>query len=218
MGKNDFALYETYSEKLFCQLVIDISSPIREVYFTELNKGLEVFNKVILNDSNLSQSLEIGIMAYNGTIKTLQEPSLAQNFSMPRISPSCISTINDAVNQAIDKVEARKKWYKEIGQPYLRPWIVLLSHSIISTEHDFRRLAQKIQSGIDTKRYHFLPVCFENSGFEVLQQLSGGKGHALQLRIDEIEALFRERLPRLLFDVITWDPEMPLGVEYKGLF
>lgn len=206
MGKNDFEIIENFCQKLFCLFVIDVSSPISEDYITELNRGLEVFHQAILSDGILRQCLEIGIMTYNGSIETLQEPSLAQNFRMPKLSSSYASTTFEAIYLAIDKIGTRIRWYKETGQPFFRPWIVLLSHSKISSGLDFNRLALKINSDTDAKRYHFLPVCFDSSSIEALQLLSGNNKPAIQLSLKDMKSFFQSELPLKLLIVV--DPEL----------
>ena len=32
--------------------------------------------------------------------------------------------MGEAIDEAIELVEARKSWYKVTGQPYYRPWII----------------------------------------------------------------------------------------------
>jgi uncharacterized protein YegL len=78
----------------------------------------------------------------------------------------------NAVNEAIDKVQARKKWYKDTGQNYYRPWIILITDGEPDPGQDVAGLASRIKSDINDKRYAFLPIGVEGANMSVLGQIA----------------------------------------------
>ena len=165
MAKNDFSAEaaENYEQKCLCVLVLDVSGSMRGTPIEELNKGLKDFYEEISSDVTTSQRLEISIITFSNTVITLQEPALVENITMPTLTASGSTEMVNAINYAIDMVDARKKWYKETNQNYYRPWIILMTDGEPDDDQDVAGLAQRIQNDTRNKRYAFLPIGVELS-------------------------------------------------------
>jgi len=212
MAKNDFSAEsaENFEQKCLCVLVLDVSGSMREIvdksnmkYTGEkvymdgkqynlvtggvskldlLNEGLRNFYNEICADETTSQRLELSIITFNDYVKVVQEPALPENITIPTLEADGDTALADAVNEAIDKVEARKKWYKETGQPYYRPWIILMTDGEPNKGQDIDSLAQRIQGDTAAKKYAFLPVGVEGADMEVLQKIAGSGMKAAKLK------------------------------------
>lgn len=175
MAKNDFSAEaaENYEQKCLCVLVLDVSGSMRGTPIEELNKGLKDFYEEISSDVTTSQRLEISIITFSNTVITLQEPALVENITMPTLTASGSTEMVNAINYAIDMVDARKKWYKETNQNYYRPWIILMTDGEPDDDQDVAGLAQRIQNDTRNKRYAFLPIGVEGANMAVLDQIKG---------------------------------------------
>lgn len=175
MAKNDFSAEaaENYEQKCLCVLVLDVSGSMRGTPIEELNKGLKDFYEEISSDVTTSQRLEISIITFSNTVITLQEPALVENITMPTLTASGSTEMVNAINYAIDMVDARKKWYKETNQNYYRPWIILMTDGEPDDDKDVAGLAQRIQNDTRNKRYAFLPIGVEGANMAVLDQIKG---------------------------------------------
>ncbi len=212
MAKNDFSAEsaENFEQKCLCVLVLDVSGSMREIvdesniqYTGEtvymdgkkynlvtggvmkldlLNQGLQDFYKEIVSDETTSQRLELSIITFNDYVKVVQEPALPENVTIPMLEADGDTALADAVNEAIDKVEARKKWYKETGQPYYRPWIILMTDGVPNKGQDIDSLAQRIKRDTAAKKYAFLPVGVEGADMDVLQKIEGSGMKATMLK------------------------------------
>ena len=177
MAKNDFSAEsaENYEQKCLCVLVLDVSGSMRGEPIKELNQGLIDFYNEVKDDETSSQRLEVCIMTFNDTVKTVQEPALVDNFTMPTLSAYGSTAMCDAVSEAIEKVVARKKWYKDTSQPYYRPWIILMTDGEPDVGQDVYGLAARIKSDTESKRYVFMSVGIEDANMETLQTLQGSR-------------------------------------------
>ena len=175
MAKNDFSAEsaENYEQKCLCVLVLDVSGSMRGEPIMELNRGLQDFYNEIKSDETSSQRLEVCIMTFNDTVKTVQEPALVDNFTMPTLSACGSTAMCDAVSEAIEMVDDRKKWYKDSGQPYYRPWIILITDGEPDEGQDVVGLAARIKSDTEAKRYVFMAVGIEDANMQTLQTLQG---------------------------------------------
>ena len=212
MAKNDFSAEsaENYDQKCLCVLVLDTSGSMREIvdnsnvtYTGEtvymdgkqynlvtggiskmdlLNQGLQEFYNAVIEDDTTSQRLELSIITFNDTIQVVQEPALVDNVTIPTLQGEGDTAMADAVNEAIDKVEARKQWYKSTGQPYYRPWIILMTDGVPNRDQDMESLAFRIKNDTNAKKYVFLPVGVEGADMEVLQKIAGNGMSAVKLK------------------------------------
>ena len=175
MAKNDFSAEsaENFEEKCLCVLVLDVSGSMRGEPIRELNNGLQDFYNEIMADETTSQRLEVSIMTFNQAVQTLQEPALIENVTIPTLTAYGSTAMVDAVNEAIDKVEARKKWYKETEQKYYRPWIILMTDGEPDDGQDVYGLAARIKGDVEAKHYAFMSVGIEGANMQTLQTLQG---------------------------------------------
>lgn len=175
MAKNDFSAEaaQNYEQKCLCVLVLDVSGSMRGKPMDELNKGLQDFYNEIADDVTTSQKLEVSLITFNHIVKTIQEPALVENFTMPTLTATGSTAMVNAVNEAIDKVEARKNWYKETGQTYYRPWIILMTDGEPDDDQDVDTLAARIKKETDGKHFQFLPIGVEGANMAILDKIKG---------------------------------------------
>lgn len=135
MGAERFAgeSAENFEQKCLCVLVLDASGSMRGEPLNALNEALKNFWHDILNDNDVAESLkdqiEIGVIQFDQEPKILREPKLLDdNDQIPVVTErgSTTETVA-ALKEAIQMVEDRKTFYKSSGQPYFRPWIVLMT-------------------------------------------------------------------------------------------
>ena len=109
MAKNDFSAEaaENYEQKCLCVLVLDVSGSMGGQPIEELNKGLQDFYNEISADATTSQRLEVSLITFSHIVKTIQEPALVENFTMPALQAGGSTAMATAVHNAIDKVAAR---------------------------------------------------------------------------------------------------------------
>ncbi len=175
MAKNDFSseAAENFEQKCLCVLVLDVSGSMRGKPIDELNKGLRDFYDEISADPTTCQRLEVAIITFNHIVKKIQDPALVENFSMPELSASGSTAMVTAVNNAIDLVADRKQWYKETGQPYYRPWIVLMTDGEPDDDQDVDTLSTRIKKDTVEKHYAFMPIGVEGANMQILDKIKG---------------------------------------------
>jgi uncharacterized protein YegL len=175
MAKNDFMAEEAanFEQKCLCVLVLDVSGSMSGKPVQELNEGLANFYDEITNDESTSQKLEVSVITFNHIVKTVVEPSLVENFTMPKLSVEGSTAMVNAVNEAIDKVEARKAWYKQTNQNYYRPWIILITDGDPDDDQDVNALSSRVKNDMANKKYVFLPIGVEGANMGILDKIAG---------------------------------------------
>lgn len=203
MAKNDFSseVAENYEQKCLCVLVLDLSGSMNEIVddstavatgqtvfvdgknynivtggiskLDNLVEGLQSFYTDIENDETTSQRLELTVVTFADSVDVIQSPALISDIQIPELMADGDTALVDAVEEAIDIVNSRKKWYKSTGQPYYRPWIILITDGEPDEGQDVSALASRIKKDTSEKKYVFLPIGVDNANMQVLQNIQG---------------------------------------------
>lgn len=164
-----------YEQKCLCVLLLDTSGSMEGYPIRELQKGIEIFHQEISEDPTTANRLEIAIISFDSSVKVLQNPALANEFSMPQLYANGATCMGEAITEGVNLVEARKSWYKLTGQPYYRPWIIVITDGEPTDVPNFGDLQRKIQSDVNDKKYFFYAIGVESANLEKLRQISSEK-------------------------------------------
>ncbi len=234
-----------YEQKCLCVLVLDTSGSMLEVTGGDirqtgrqemidgklyniveggttkmdgLNAGLKQFYDDIYNDDISSQRIEVAIVTFNSRVETIQQPALVENFRMPTLRAGGETALVDAMMVATNLVESRKQWYKSTGQPYYRPWIILMTDGEPDQNQDVVALTSKIKSDTANKRYIFLPIGVDNANMEFLKTIEGeGNGYvpAMNLSAAKFSSFFKW-LSASIETVFNSDDSAPTSTQDSG--
>jgi uncharacterized protein YegL len=163
---------KNYQAKTICCFVLDTSGSMDGEPIKQLNKGLKEFHDEIQNDETTAERLEVAIVSFNSTVDIVQEPALVEDFTLHNLKADGSTKMVDGVREAITLVETRKQWYKQTGQQYLRPWIILITDGAPDSGQDISGLAQEINKGVNNKNFVFLAVGVQGADMKVLQTIS----------------------------------------------
>jgi uncharacterized protein YegL len=174
MSQNDFAAEspQNYEQKSICCFVVDVSGSMSGSPIGQLNQGLQEFHRDIASNSMTANRLEVAVVEFSDSVETIVQPALADTFTMPTLSTKGSTKLVDGMREAISLVDSRKSWYKQTGQPYLRPWIILITDGAPDGDQDVNSLAQEIKDGVSKKRFVFLAIGVQGANMEVLRQIS----------------------------------------------
>lgn len=163
---------ENYEQKCCCALILDVSGSMEGAPINELNDGLQAFYYDIQNDSTTANRLEIAVVEFCNEVKTLVDPSLAANFTMPHLTTKGTTNLVGGVQEGINVVQARKAWYKQTGQPYYRPWVILITDAMPDEGQDISGLTSQIMDGVAEKDFFFFAIGVQGADMNMLSQIS----------------------------------------------
>lgn len=181
---NDFTTEspENYQQKCCCALVLDVSTSMEGSAITELNEGLQEFYRDIQTNSTTADRLEVAVIEFSNSIQTLIDPSLAVNFIMPTLTTKGTTKLVDGVREGMNVVRSRKAWYKQTGQPYYRPWIILITDGAPDSDQDVNGLATEIRDGVSKKEFFFFAIGVEGADMSMLSSISDSSMPAAKLQ------------------------------------
>lgn len=150
---------ENYEQKWFCQLLIDMS--MDKETLAMLHSELQDFHKSVMEDEVLRDRLELSIATFGNDFQIIQKPALMENITMPELDSYNTDVLVNAVNAAVERIGARKRWYKETGQQFYRPLLVLLTKEL--KEDLYHEAFAHIRKDVSEKKYELLNVGISTS-------------------------------------------------------
>lgn len=204
MAYNDFPNESSvnFDQKWLCVLLIDVSSSMSDEALLRVNEELHNLYKLVKEDVTSCQSFELCVMSFGQEVKILQWPALVESFSMPNVVRE--NGVVQAIDNAVEMINARKHWYKETQQQFYRPCLFL-----VTNEADEKLLhcdeLKHLKEDVQLRKFDFLMV--------------GTDGSSVHAHSSEIEIRMKDdrSLAQLLFSmwrIIKWGDyacEMPLS-------
>ena len=125
--------FHNSESKCLCVLLVDVSGSMK-LNIGNLNNALAKFITDIKNGKNgfnehSKESIELSVIQFDKDVNVLMKPTLiGPDTPIPKLSVRGFATNTfGAIETAFNVIEERKKIYKESGQSYYRPWIILLT-------------------------------------------------------------------------------------------
>jgi uncharacterized protein YegL len=163
---------QNYEQKCCCVLVLDVSGSMAGNPINELNKGIQEFYNDIQQDSTTANRLEVAVVEFASSVKTLVDPSLAEHFTMPILTAKDTTALVDGVREGIQIVRSRKDWYKQTGQPYYRPWVILITDGEPDGDQDLNGLSVEVKEAVLRKEFFFFAIGVQGANMSKLTQIS----------------------------------------------
>jgi len=160
-----------FEEKLACVLVVDVSGSMGPK-MDKLNQGLQKFKDDIMRDEETMNRLEVGIITFNHKVETAMQMGAIDKLIMPVLAADGSTKLVDGVREGIRMVEARKKQYTQLGMPYKRPYVLLVTDGEPDPGQDVIGLAREIKTGVNDKHFVFWAFGVEGANYEMLEEIS----------------------------------------------
>lgn len=169
--------------KCLCVFVLDVSGSMRGQRLEALNQGMKDFYNEIQSGEGVSEKLidqlEVAIIQFDEEAQILRNPALLEEDEVPPTLTERGSTTETvvAMEEAIRMVEERKAWYKETGQKYYRPWIVVLTdgepYGDRATEADINAIASRVATETEGKKYFVMGIGVGEANMDLLRKMCG---------------------------------------------
>lgn len=151
-------------------LVLDTSTSMEGEPIKELEEGVKLFFKSLLNDEIAKYSAEISVITFGEEIKVSNLQSI-ENIQNPSFEANGNTPMGKAVNISLDILENRKKDYSNAGVDYYQPWMVLMTDG--QPTDDIELAAKRTSELISGKKLTFFPIGIgENADMQILKMFS----------------------------------------------
>ena len=155
-------------------LVLDVSGSMYGEPLAELQSGIKMFFDAILNDDVARYSAEISIVTFGGVARKALDFYSIERQEIPVLKADGGTPTGEAINLALDLLEARKTEYRNAAVDYYQPWLVVMTDggATDSTSTAETRIGQLITE----KKLTIFPIAIGGSAdMAQLQRLSPGR-------------------------------------------
>ncbi len=166
-------------------LCLDLSGSMSGAPIEELNKGVAEFYKAIQDDETALYSAEIAIVTFGGSNAKKEQDfaSLEISPKPPKLNAFGMTPMGEAVNMALDMLEARKNEYKSKGVDYYQPWLVLMTDGAPNGSRDeLRRAVERVVKMVEEKKLTVFPIGIGDRADMRALQLFSPKRSPLKLK------------------------------------
>ncbi|MDE2788373.1 MAG: DUF444 family protein [Chloroflexota bacterium] len=128
-------------------LILDVSGSMAGAKIDTVNRALVKFRDIIREDSVTALRADVAVIAFDHEARVVRDFTNGTDFEAPALEVSGGTNYSNAVNLALDLIEARKQSYREGGIAYYRSLAYFLTDGIpadspADLEGTARRLAQ----------------------------------------------------------------------------
>ena len=170
---DDIQFAENPEPRCPCVLVVDVSSSMYGKPIDELNKGIATFARELKADQLASLRTEVAIVTFGSVAEMPQDFVTADQFNPPTLVANGATMMSAGVNLALDKIEERKKMYRDNGIDYYRPWLFLLTDGApTEVQGVVNDMSERLKNDDDEKRVAAFSVGVEGADMDTLTQIS----------------------------------------------
>lgn len=137
----------------------------------ELNAGLQAFKEALSKDELAMLRVEVAIITF-GPVSVTQDFVTAGQFVLPTLEITGDTPMGAAINLALDKIDERKRMYKQNGISYYRPWVFLITNGTPTDGEVWQTAAQRVQEAEKNKKVAFFCVGVEGADMSILGKIS----------------------------------------------
>ena len=216
--RNDFILsqeelFENPDPRLPVCLVLDVSGSMNGAPIAELQRGVDTFFEAILSDEVARGSAEMAIVTFGGEVAAPLDFRGIEHQRIPLFEAGGMTPMGEAVETALDMLDARKAEYRNAGVDYYQPWMVLMTDGIPTDS--INDASRRIGELAENRKLTVFPIAIGDADTEVLSRLGGGrKPLRLQgLKFSEFFAWLSRSVARVSQSIPGESVQLPEGLE-----
>jgi uncharacterized protein YegL len=171
-------------------LLLDTSrSMYQESRIQRLNEGVRTFKQDVESDSTAKRRVEVAIVTFGGSVRLAQDFVTCDAFEPQDFKCDGDTPMGEGIRFALERLEERKRQYKEAGVTYYRPWVFLLTDG--GPTDDWQSTVEVVRSAESSKRLSFFAVGVgEHPDMETLAKIAPPERPPLRLDAAKFKDLF----------------------------
>lgn len=128
LEQKEFNISAVNEHHVACVLLLDTSGSMsNNGAINKLNEGVRKFKEQTMLDEIAQKCVDIAIVEFNTDAHIVQDFIPLAELEVPVLKAGGSTSLGKGLEYAMELVEKRKARYKEIGVPYYRSWIFIIS-------------------------------------------------------------------------------------------
>lgn len=177
-----------------CALVLDTSRSMRGDKIRGLMQGVKAYRQHIANDPMAHDAVETCVITFSDEAQVVHPFSSVDAMPEIQLEAKGWTAMGAALDAAIHEIEERKRFYREEGVDYYRPFLVLITDggpTDMKGRQRFEEYVAKIQEGSRAKKFYPIFLGTKNADFGRLKRLVGDAGAVVGVDDARFEELFQ---------------------------
>lgn len=151
-------------------LLVDTSKSMSGAPIDELNQGLIDFGQGLQEDSLALGRAEVCVISFNSNVQTEMGFRPATNYQAPSLSANGLTSLNEAIEAALDAIESRKAEYIAEGVSWYRPWLFVLTDGAPTDTERENAAKERLRKAINNKKVVYMPMGIGHADTAKLQE------------------------------------------------
>lgn len=166
--------------KLPICLCLDISSSMSGEPIKALNEGVETFISTLSEIDIAKYAVEIAVVSFNCEVEVVLDFDAVENHLVPEFSASGLTSMGTAVEKSLDMLNERKEHYKQNGETFKQPWLVLLTDGYSTDETNIA--VNRCKQLISDKKLVVMPMGIGDSYDQELLKTFSNRGFSINIK------------------------------------
>jgi len=154
-------------------IALDVSGSMIGTKIDELNRGVKIFLDSIHEDETTRYSADIAILTFGGTVEEVLDFGNVDNIKLSNFSAGGKTPMGEAVIEALNMLEDRKKQYKKNAITYWQPWLVIMTDGAATDPDKVEIAAKKTCELVKNKKLTLFSIIIEPGTPDELAKFCG---------------------------------------------
>lgn len=185
----DEALLDNPEPRCPVVLLLDTSYSMQGNAINQLNEGVHALYAALKEDDLASVRVDLSVVSFGKSVEVKQDFATVSESEAPTLSVNGMTPMGKAITTSLERIEDRKKEYREAGISYYRPWLFVITDG--QPTDDTKEAANMLQSSIEGKKVIFFGIGVQNANLDSLKQISGTPERVFKLQGLNFKELFQ---------------------------
>jgi len=141
---------------LACILLLDISGSMSGEPIWNLNKAIRQFKEQVCRDEIARKRVDVAVVTFATNVQIKSDFVPIEKLPDINLQANGTTMMAEGINVAIDMVKKRNAFYQQIGIPFFKPWIFMITDGLpnstpIAMEQAAQRIHKEENSGSNGK-------------------------------------------------------------------
>lgn len=145
-------------------LCLDVSGSMGGDPIYELNEGLKIFYRAVMEDEQAQAAADVTIVTFGDEIEVVRDFGSIrdidlQNYGEKELQAYGSTPMGEAVEVALDHLQKRKESYKKHGIDYYQPWLILMTDGTPNGDAGLlHRMQEAVRTEVANKKLTIVPI------------------------------------------------------------
>lgn len=186
-------LADNPEDRCACVVLVDVSNSMSGGNIQRVNDAMVAFKDAVSADRLTALRADIAIVAFNHTIRVVQDFATVHDIDPPVFTASGGTKIAGAVNRALGMLDRRKQEYRKNHIGYYRSIVVLLTdgHPEHDTPEEIAQAARRIAEEEAERHVAFFAFGVEGTDWATLAKIATAERPPSRIEEAEIDDIFQ---------------------------